>query len=592
MALFEHFPTSVGFEVEFTNKPSLTSQKMFDRLKQQSVEQGLNVECNNHWHRSTQADIWAVKTDSSCGFEATSPVIRRLSELDEQLKFVDIMAGYDRLEINKKCGLHVHVGVPANQSAADVLTNLLRFFYRYEEAFMQVVPKHRVDNVYCKRIKPSEIQSYKRVLTRYEDSHFMAPVDLLNKLGHEWNDKNQWVNLRPLKRTRTFELRLFHSTFDRATIRNTVLFFMHAFQTVQLGTKYKWGKANAASLDNLFRSMLSAGGFYNPSDDNDADRAAVCRKWALKAVRTHKGHAVSSSTERPTREEQPIFEELRRYANSNFSERWVEAATGSLEDCNFEDYGEHTPNELRQLDLAHRAETERREAMFQLAEGILNSCTVDMSSAADIAEAIRDLENASETIHNTYHPSEAMVAVSAIQSRITAYNRAIRDLEEADDNSGFEDDAEDDVPDPYPAPSDLTPRLQRMAFNQAIKALKRIRQLIGEVYDINSFEAALHGLNLITLRKVNQKIRSLILKVVNSRASQPYKTEVIHHLTQALDIVQSRIEDDERSDSGTFANDITIETSWTPFAGTTGTHTMSDSTGSIHYYTYTSAGSI
>lgn len=297
----EQLPTTVGFELEFSEPaseargdinsieevaPSVTEAlrapsarfQLLDRIQGQLEAAGYGV-FNLHNYRATPPSEthWDLKIDSSCGFEAASPVIKRYSDL---LKHATVASHIQQAGgvVTDKCGLHVHVGV--QDLTAGQLESLLRLCLRYELAFYMLMPEHRRRGTYCKGTSDGLLNKVK--------SCFRSSVsaDINHRLAHAWNDKHTWLNCKPLSRQKTIEFRLMCGSLDPLFITRYVLFILHVVDAAINGRPGRWGRANARDAQLLFRSFLGAAGFYRPvSSNHDSDRAVVARKWALGWMR-------------------------------------------------------------------------------------------------------------------------------------------------------------------------------------------------------------------------------------------------------------------------------------------------------------------
>lgn len=109
--------------------------------------------CRSHeaWARSGNTQ-WETKTDSSCGFEITTPPFR----LNEQGHYPQLREVCRELEsygarVNTSCGLHVHVEF--NDADWVGLQRLVWLWVRYEPFFYECIPANRSSNAYCRPLR-------------------------------------------------------------------------------------------------------------------------------------------------------------------------------------------------------------------------------------------------------------------------------------------------------------------------------------------------------------------------------------------------------------------------------------------------------
>jgi hypothetical protein len=142
-----------GVEMEMndidTARNRLTERGFREALEDLEIDIGSREASYYHSDGST----WDIKLDSSCGihtngFEISSPALL-LSENaeNEELKRVCAALTALRPRIDRRCGLHVHVGC-SDFDWRDV-RNLVTLWTRYEPFFYELTPVSRRDNQYC-----------------------------------------------------------------------------------------------------------------------------------------------------------------------------------------------------------------------------------------------------------------------------------------------------------------------------------------------------------------------------------------------------------------------------------------------------------
>ena len=99
------------------------------------------------WEYTHHNNCWVLKPDSSCGIELCSPVVKRWTGLKTICRAVDILDADERVIIDDRCSLHVHVEV------ADLdhrrLAAVLAFWIKCEAVFLDSVPSDRKKSKFC-----------------------------------------------------------------------------------------------------------------------------------------------------------------------------------------------------------------------------------------------------------------------------------------------------------------------------------------------------------------------------------------------------------------------------------------------------------
>lgn len=141
-----------GVEMEMnrvnTSGGSLTQESIVIAAQQGVRAAGVTRSVRRMGYEHSNGTTWDVKTDASCGWELAAPALT----LDEsgnnaELKAVMNAVAALRPQINKSCGLHVHVEV-RDFNARD-LRNLIVLWARYEPYFFELCPPSRRSNTFC-----------------------------------------------------------------------------------------------------------------------------------------------------------------------------------------------------------------------------------------------------------------------------------------------------------------------------------------------------------------------------------------------------------------------------------------------------------
>jgi hypothetical protein len=97
---------SLTFGVEIEIRATLDREQIARALQAANINAA--AESYNHSTRP----YWKVITDSSCGYEIVSPVLRGEQGLGELAKVCQILTDLG-CQVNRSCGLHVHIGADA-----------------------------------------------------------------------------------------------------------------------------------------------------------------------------------------------------------------------------------------------------------------------------------------------------------------------------------------------------------------------------------------------------------------------------------------------------------------------------------------------
>ena len=260
-----NLPRNVGFELEFAGQ----SWEQIEILKARLEEIGFSVRLDRCYVHSN-GDQWHIKTDTSCGWEIASPILRTYDDLIKAMKVPKIVSDLG-FSTNSSCGLHVHIDMIHVQS--DSFNNLMRFLSRYEEAFFSLAENYRRNSTYCQPLRDSTVADIK--------AH---PDYRPSALGRAWSSKHYWVNGTHLGGIGTIEFRLMSSTLKPEKIIGWIMFLLQVVNFCFKGKSVQWGSAKCANARDLIQTMLGQGGFYGPfseADEWSKTHIVLARKWAI-----------------------------------------------------------------------------------------------------------------------------------------------------------------------------------------------------------------------------------------------------------------------------------------------------------------------
>jgi hypothetical protein len=141
-----------GVEMELnrtTTTGVATSQRQIaEQVRAALATVGINRPVSIGGYTHSDGTSWDVKTDASCGWELAAPALM----LNEQAENDELRAVTNRVallkpQINRQCGLHVHVEV-RDYDWRD-MRNLIVLWARYEPYFFELCPPSRRVNSYC-----------------------------------------------------------------------------------------------------------------------------------------------------------------------------------------------------------------------------------------------------------------------------------------------------------------------------------------------------------------------------------------------------------------------------------------------------------
>lgn len=177
-----------------------------------------DLEGQTHWGCFREA--------STAGREFVSPILVGDAGLDEIEDFIDEYGSDWAVDAN--CGTHIHLGV--NHLTLQEQRKVAYAFKASEPVMAKLLPR-RIDNYMCGRVKWSLAD-----LMNAGDIEDLADA----------SDKFQWLNLRPLLRFGTFEVRLLSGTLDPALIRNWIRFNT---RIIKVASKLSWRNLEAWAND-------------------------------------------------------------------------------------------------------------------------------------------------------------------------------------------------------------------------------------------------------------------------------------------------------------------------------------------------------
>jgi hypothetical protein len=232
-----------GIEIEFTTAPRETVASLMR-------QKGLLAEVEG-WNHFTRHH-WKVITDSSCGYELVSPVLKGRDGLNQLAKACEALkeAG---AKVNRKCGLHVHHDV--NDYDPKQIANIFAIYIKLENTIDTLVPQSRRgnNNRYCNSLfRGTDQQS---VLDKLRE------VDTIRDIANIWHTRYLKINFHSYVKYGTLEFRQHSGTIEFEKIYNWVLLTqqMVDMSATPVQKTYKAESDNLQSMRNILRLIPAKG---------------------------------------------------------------------------------------------------------------------------------------------------------------------------------------------------------------------------------------------------------------------------------------------------------------------------------------------
>lgn len=138
-----------GFELELNS--SLPRNVLFNAVQAAASSQRMR------YGTIESARIWTIKTDSSCGWELTSPALLANNTNFEKVRqfIITLKENIDNQirsnSIRRSCGLHVHFQI--DDLSHEQQKNMFNLFKNFEPHLLSLQPRSRTGNGYCRSIQ-------------------------------------------------------------------------------------------------------------------------------------------------------------------------------------------------------------------------------------------------------------------------------------------------------------------------------------------------------------------------------------------------------------------------------------------------------
>jgi hypothetical protein len=206
-------------------------------------------------------EIWAVGSDCSIdapgsarAFEIKSPILKGIEGLRAIRKACAVFRGLN-LNVNKTCGLHVHVGIKnaANQFQVDEILEILRRYNDHKSKIDLLLAKSRRsgENEFCVDVDEA-IESIEAAI---EDNGDYLSLNDLSGYGEHYDA----VSVEALSKYGTLEFRQHHGTVSGKKITNWIKFLLNHVEMARKIVKAKKTPAKKAwKPDDIFNGQPKA----------------------------------------------------------------------------------------------------------------------------------------------------------------------------------------------------------------------------------------------------------------------------------------------------------------------------------------------
>jgi hypothetical protein len=215
-----------GIEIEF-----LTHTKVDGRSRQLyhgTVVSALianGIACVYEDYNHTTRTYWKLTTDSSCGWELVSPPLSGVAGLEEVAKVCNVLEKTLHINVDKSCGLHVHVD--ASELTMEDIKNVVLRYAKNEKIIDYFMPKSRREdnNDFCLSLEDA--------LTNTE---FLKSKTIQSLSRNMDNGRYSKINLESYLRYGTIEFRQHNGTVNDEKICNWIKFCVQFVEATKVLT--------------------------------------------------------------------------------------------------------------------------------------------------------------------------------------------------------------------------------------------------------------------------------------------------------------------------------------------------------------------
>ena len=253
-----------GVEVEMAIRMSTA----FD-VAEKLTDNGYSCEVTGYHGYTSKR--WKIESDSSCGYELVSPILRGWEGLNELESVLEIVNSFEEVKVNVKCGLHVHHGV--KDLDGKQFKRIYGLYHKFEEVIDSMLPKSRRGNTndYCKSIKYTNHnklrQSAEFTIDRINKAKTISDIERL------YHSRYLKLNCQKYREIGTIEFRQHSGTTDFEKIKNWVLLTQAIVESAK--TKIRLPKSTNFKYRDSYRAFyiaLKMANYLNPSEEYNGVR--------------------------------------------------------------------------------------------------------------------------------------------------------------------------------------------------------------------------------------------------------------------------------------------------------------------------------
>jgi hypothetical protein len=239
VASSERHEWTFGVELELILPLGLSHSGLAERIRDAEVN------CHSEHYNHSGRPHWKIVTDGSLGdyirgAEIVSPVLNGQAGFDE-VQRVCAAALAAGCKVNKKCGLHVHLG--ARGLSGQFFRNLIRLYRSHEGAIDScLAPSRRASlNPYCRSLTALSAQTIAAVTGEPSAAHGVAA------------NRYQKINFQSYWRHGTVEFRQHQGTVEGQKVINWIKFCIALADKANCGEE--WVDMRGDTLQNLVEAI-------------------------------------------------------------------------------------------------------------------------------------------------------------------------------------------------------------------------------------------------------------------------------------------------------------------------------------------------
>ena len=215
-----------GIEVEFINNSGMSKDQVTSKLN--SAFRSIVIESEGYNH--TTVGHWKVVTDSSCGLELVSPILTGSKGLKQAQRVIDTLSSIEGVEVNRSCGIHVHVG--CDDITVQGMRNVLLHYAKNSDIISSVLAPSRRNGRWAHSLVGSHGFESLTALKEALDNCTTCR-EIVSRMGGRYKT----VNVQCWSRQRTIEFRQHGGSLDSYKILNWVVFLLNTVEKQMTASK-------------------------------------------------------------------------------------------------------------------------------------------------------------------------------------------------------------------------------------------------------------------------------------------------------------------------------------------------------------------